>query len=99
VDLQSLEHLRPAIAELCAKYGVVELSVFGSTARGEAEAESDVDFLYVRGPNAVRGWDFFELQYELEELLKHHVDLVPKHGLHWVIKDRVLSEAAILYAA
>jgi hypothetical protein len=95
-DLQSA---RAAIAELCAKYGVVELSVFGSTARGDADENSDVDLLYVRGPNAARGLAFFGLRQELETLLGHRVDLVPKEGLHWVIKERVLGDAEVLYAA
>ena len=35
--MADLRSARSAIAELCAKYGVVELSVFGSTVRGDAE--------------------------------------------------------------
>jgi predicted nucleotidyltransferase len=99
VTLEELEPLRPAIAELCAKYGVVELLVFGSTARGEADLGSDVDLLYVRGPEAVRGLAFFGFHDELEALLHRHVDLVPKDGLHWVIKERVLDDAEIFINA
>jgi hypothetical protein len=32
-------------------------------------------------------------------LFHRHVDLVPKDGLHWVIKERVLGDAEIIYAA
>jgi predicted nucleotidyltransferase len=97
--MEDLESLRPAIAELCAKYGVVELSVFGSTARGDAAATSDVDLLYVRGPDAARGLAFFGLADELQSLIGRPVDLVPKDGLHWVIRDRVIGDAEVLYAA
>ena len=99
VTMEELERLRPAIAELCAKYGVVELWVFGSTARGDGDAASDVDFLYVRGPDARRGLAFFGLGEELQALVGRPVDLVPKDGLHWVIRERVLGEAEVLYAA
>lgn len=99
VTLEELERLRPAIARLCGEYGVTELLVFGSTARGDASADSDVDLLYVRGPNAVRGLAFFGLQEDLEALLQRPVDLVSKDGLHWVIKERVLEDAEVLYAA
>jgi len=34
-----------AIAEVCRRYGVSELSLFGSAARGEMGPDSDVDFL------------------------------------------------------
>lgn len=99
MTLEELEPLRPAIAKLCARYGVVELLVFGSTARGDADPDSDVDLLYVRGPDAVQGLAFFGFHDDLEDLLHRHVDLVPKDGLHWVIRERVLGDAEILYAA
>jgi hypothetical protein len=35
----------------------------------------------------------------LEELLGRKVDLVPKDGLHWVIRDRAIEDSEILYAA
>ena len=99
MTLEELRSLAPAIARLCAEYGVVELLVFGSTARGEAEPDSDVDLLYVRGPDAARGLAFFGLQEDLENLLRHRVDLISKDGLHWVIRERVLEDAEVLYAA
>jgi hypothetical protein len=34
-----------AIAELCRRYGVRELSVFGSATRGDMRPDSDVDLL------------------------------------------------------
>ncbi len=93
------EALRPRLGELCRKYGVIELSVFGSVARGDDGPDSDVDLLYVNDPDNVLGMEFFGLGEELEELLGRKVDLVPKDYLHWVIKDRVLTEARPLYAA
>jgi predicted nucleotidyltransferase len=99
MTLEELRRLRPALAALAARYGLTELAVFGSTARGEATAASDVDFLYVRGPEGPKGLAFLTLQPDLEELLGRHVDLVPKDGLHWVIRDQVIEDAEILYAA
>lgn len=94
-----LEALRPRLAELCRKYGVIELSVFGSVARGDDRPDSDVDFLYVNDPDNVLGMEFFGLGEELEELVGRKVDLVPKDYLHWVIKESILAEARPLYAA
>ena len=93
------ESLRPRLAELCRRYGVAELSVFGSVARGEDRSDSDVDLLYLRTPDSPLGLEFFGLQEELEDLLSRPVDLVPKDGLHWVVRDRVLADARVLYAA
>lgn len=55
--------------------------------------------MYVRGPRSPKGPAFLALQADPEELLGRHVDLVPKDGLHWVIRDQVIEESEILYAA
>lgn len=94
-----LDVLRPQLADLCRKYGIAELSVFGSVARGEDDPDSDVDLLYVRGRDSVVGWEFFGFHEELEALLGRPVDVVPKEGLHWTIKDRVLADARVVYAS
>lgn len=94
-----LEALAPQLAELCRTYGA-ELSVFGSVARGDDRADSDVDFLYVGDPAVVASWsDRWELKEKVEKLLGRKVDLVPKDYLSWVIRDRVLVDARELYAA
>lgn len=93
------EAVRPQLEELCRRYKVAELWLFGSLARGDDRADSDVDLLYVDAAESDLGWSFYRLQDELEELLGRRVDLVPKAGLHWVIRDRVLAEAKVLYAA
>ena len=94
-----LDALRPQLRTLCDKYGVIELSVFGSVARGEDGPDSDVDFLYVLKPGHLMGLEFFGFQEELEELLGRPVDVVSKQGLHWVIRDSVLGDARVLHAA
>lgn len=92
VDEQRLE-------EICRRWGVAELSVFGSMARGDARPESDVDLLYVFEPDAHIGWNIVDLEDELSDLFGRKVDLVSKHYLHDVMRDEVLSEARVLYAA
>lgn len=87
------------IVEVARRYRLKELAVFGSVARGEATPDSDVDFLYVRSPDGPRGMDFLGLQEDLEQAIGRKVDVVPKDYLHWVIRDRVLAEAEVLYAA
>jgi uncharacterized protein len=39
---------------------------------------------------------YFALQEDLEDLFGHPVDLVPKDGLHRVIRDQVLGDAQVL---
>jgi hypothetical protein len=96
----NLDQLRQQLADLCAKYGLSELYVFGSVARGDDGPDSDVDLLYVRAPSTVMTFiDLMNLQEELETLLNRRVDLVPKTGLHQLIRDQVLADARVLYAA
>ena len=98
--LEQLRSESTTIAKICARYGVAELSVFGSTARGDAGRDSDIDLLVTFQPDAAIGLiGFNRLRRELEEGLGRRVDLVPKDGLKPIIRDEVLSEAQLLYAA
>jgi predicted nucleotidyltransferase len=99
VTLDEMRVMGLRVAELCERYGIAELSVFGSVARGDARPGSDVDLLYVRVPGNDLGMSYFDLQEDLEELFGQPVDLVPKEGLHRVIRDQVLADAQVLYAA
>jgi len=97
--MDELQPLAVRLAELCRKYGIAELSVFGSVARGDAGPDSDVDLLYVRVPGNDLGMSYFALQEDLEDLFGRPVDLVAKDSLHRVIRDQVLADAQVLYAA
>jgi predicted nucleotidyltransferase len=99
VTLDEIRVMGPRLAELCQKYGIAELSVFGSIARGDAQPDSDIDLLYVRVPGNDLGMSYFALQEDLEKLFGRPVDLVPKDDLHRVIREEVLGDAQVLYAA
>jgi predicted nucleotidyltransferase len=85
------------IREICRKYGVTELSVFGSAVRDDFGPDSDIDFLYVLAPDSTIGWEIVDLHDELAAAVGRDVDLVPKRYLHWVVRDRVLAEAKVVY--
>jgi len=87
------------IAEICKRYGVRELAVFGS-ARGDLRPESDVDILVDFQPDARIGLvKFAFLSEELEGLVGRKVDLVTKTGLKPRVRSEVLAEAQIVYSA
>ena len=98
MTLDEIKALGLRLAELCQKYGIAELSVFGSVARGDARPDSDVDLLYVRVPGNDLGMSYFALQDDLEKLSAGLLTF-PKEGLHRVIHDEVLADAQVLYAA
>lgn len=87
------------LAEVCARYGVARLEVFGSVSRGEADPGSDIDVLYELMPGTRLGWAIEDLEDDLTELLGRPVDLVSRNALHDRLRTSVLSEARVLYAA
>jgi uncharacterized protein len=88
------------LAELCRQYGVRELSLFGSAARGEMRPGSDIDIMVEFDASARIGLLKFEsLSEDLEALVGRKVDLVTKRGLKAWIRPQVLKEARIVYAA
>ena len=88
------------LAELCRRYHVRRLSLFGSAVRNELGPESDLDFLIEFDPAGRPGIvDFYELEQELSNLYGgRRVDLVNPKYLNRRIKDRVLAEAELQFA-
>lgn len=85
---------------LCRKYGVRELSLFGSALRPDFHPGSDLDFLVEFEPGSRATFiTLGQLEEELEALVGRRVDLVPKQGLKPSIRADVLSSAHVLYAA
>lgn len=71
-------------------FGVRRLALFGSAARDEAGAASDVDVLVVFERKTFRG--YVGLLRHLEGLLGRKVDLVIEEALKPAIRDRILAE-------
>ena len=90
-----LKEKREDVLEVAKKHGVTSLRVFGSVARGEESADSDIDLLVTTGPS-VSPWFPAGLILELEELLGRHIDIVTETGLNPLLRDEVLSEAVAL---
>lgn len=88
-----------AIQEICRRYRVRELSLFGSALGEKFGPETDFDLLVEFQPDARVGlMEFGQLQMELSELLGRRVDLVSKRGLKPLIREAVLKIAEPLYA-
>ena len=88
-----------ALAAVFDLYGIAELKIFGSRARGTAAPGSDIDVLCTLLPGRKLGWEIEQLTDELASLLGHHVDLVSLRALHPRLKPAVLAESRPLYAA
>jgi hypothetical protein len=77
------------------RLGARSLSLFGSTARDEARADSDVDLLVELAEPAT--FDaFMDLKFYLEDLLGRRVDLVTSKGLKPRVRPIVEREAILV---
>jgi predicted nucleotidyltransferase len=80
--------------QLLESYGVKHIHVFGSVARGDADAQSDIDLLVEFEPSAHIGmFEFSRLRRRLSQLLNCKVDLATPDALHKGMKENILREA------
>ena len=86
---------REEILRIARQHGAANVRVFGSAAHGELGPDSDIDLLIDVLPEH-SAWFPGGLLADLEELLGRKVDIVEPDGLHWFIRDKVLSEAVQL---
>jgi uncharacterized protein len=86
---------RDEILRLAHKRGALNLRVFGSVARGEANENSDLDLLveWQAGRSLL---DHAGLVQDLQELLGIKVHVGTEKSLHWYLRDRILREATPL---
>lgn len=84
-----------AIVTAAQRHGARSISLFGSAARGDADDESDLDFLVEMEPGRTL-LDLGGLVMELRALLGRSVDVVTLPGLRTRIRERVLQEAVRL---
>ncbi len=89
------------MAELCRRYGIAELALFGSVLRDDFRPDSDVDVLVSFAPGAHPSLlELAELREDLTDLFGREVDLVERAGLRNPFRRRtILSTAEAVYAS
>jgi len=87
--LEQLARSKPA---LVARYGVTGLALFGSTARGTAREDSDIDVL-VSFDGPATSERYFGVQFFLEDLLGRPIDLVTDKALRPELRPFIEGEA------
>jgi uncharacterized protein len=94
---QTLANLKSLEPELRAQ-GVSALYLFGSCARGEETAESDIDLLFDIAPDVRFSlFDQARISTQLSELLHAKVDFIPRRALHPILKERVEAEKVTVF--
>ena len=87
IEIESrLKELKPILSQ---EYSVERIGYFGSYSRNEQTIDSDIDILvYFSKP---LGWEFFDLQDQLEKELKLKVDLVSEKALKEQLRQIILN--------
>ena len=92
----TIEEIKNTAIPIVEKYGVVRLSIFGSYALGEANDESDLDFLIDKGE--LKGLiQYYSLVQQLEKAFECHVDLITMGVSDRDFLKRIQKEEVILY--
>ncbi|MEZ5802559.1 MAG: nucleotidyltransferase family protein [Rhizobiaceae bacterium] len=93
---EALETLKSAEISLRAK-GVQHAGIFGSTARGDARTDSDVDVLIDFDPDApITIYDYVSVKNDIEDLFGVKVDVVDSEGLKPNLRNSVVRD--LVYA-
>lgn len=91
-----IRQLRACRSEL-ERSGIVHAAIFGSVARGDANAESDVDILIELAPDSQIGlFKLTGLKRRIADLVSH-ADIVERRSLHPEIAQRILAEAVYAF--
>ncbi len=91
----SIREKRLEILRVLSLHGARNPRIFGSVARGQAQASSDIDVLVDMEPGRTL-LDLIALEQALSDILGHHVDVVTDGGISPYLRDRIVAEAVAL---
>ena len=89
---QTMQLLAEHLPVLKQRFSVVDLALFGSTARDSAREDSDIDIL-VSFDGTATSARYFGVQFYLEDLLGRPVDLVTDKALRPELRPYIEKEA------
>ena len=98
MDKVALEKLKVKIKPICVRYGLAEVFLFGSRARGENRPDSDYDF-YIKPGCEIGMFELSGLFIALKGLLAHEVDIVTGSfdKLDDYMKDAIAKDGILIY--
>jgi len=94
-----------AIVDVCRRYGVEQLQIFGSALRDDFSTLSDVDFLVTFQNDDAGDWacKYSEMAEQLSAILGRKVEVVSRRAVeqseNYLRRKRILGEARTIYVA
>ena len=93
--------LAEGVAELCQRWGIIRLELFGSALRDDFSDDSDIDLLYTAADDVHWGFEFVTLCEAFEALFGRPVDLVSRRAVEQsdnpIRRQAILSSARTIY--
>ena len=94
-ELRSISEIRAIVGPIAKEYNAERVYLFGSYARGDAHAGSDVDLRIDKG--AIRGLRFAGMLGDLQDALGLPVDLVSTAGMDEAFRRSIAPEEVLIY--
>ena len=88
----AITKLKEHEAEL-KQLGVEHLYLFGSTARGEAREDSDVDLFFDHPVGSLGLFELMDVKDAAARILGHKTDIMTRRSLHPVLRERIEASA------
>jgi len=89
---EAIEKLKQHEAEL-KQLGVEHLFLFGSTARGEARPDSDVDLFFDHPQGSLGLYELMDVKERASEILGRKTDIMTRRSLHRVLRKDIEASA------
>jgi hypothetical protein len=104
MTLNNINIQEDKLSEICRRYMIRELALFGSALREDFNEESDVDLLVEFKPDSrISLFDIVDLKDELEKLFDREVDIVSKNAIrrsrNYIKKKAILENYKVIYAS
>lgn len=94
--LAKLQKNREEIYNMAEKYGISNIRIFGSVARGEENKNSDVDMLVSISKHKGMAFDLIKFEREFSEKFHTKTDVISENGVHNLLKEKIFNEAISL---
>jgi uncharacterized protein len=89
---EAISRLKQHEAEL-KQLGIEHLYLFGSTARGDARMDSDVDLFFDHPKGSIGLYELIDLKEAASRILGRKADIMTRRSLHRVLRDRIEASA------
>jgi len=95
--LLTQDKIRKTVQTIAPQYGIDQVYLFGSYARGDATEESDVDFRIVEG-DKITLLDLGGIYEDLRQALNRRIDIIMTDNMSTTFYNLIKNEEMLIYA-